>query len=153
MPGPSEVELFYTLQALEVRYWDEVDARYGREAHLFYAPDCVFTIADRRFEGRDAVRDFYGWRAARGERTARHIVTNARLDADQPTRPVLRWIMFLYAADGAPVLPSLPAIMVADCETVFTQAPDGGWLVAVRTLSPVFTGGVAPTLPPDPPSP
>lgn len=143
----GEARLFDSLRALEMRYWFDVDRNDGCNAHDFYVEDCSFVIGDDRFVGRDEVRGFYEWRKARGARTARHIASNLWLDATDFSAPVLRGILFLYAADGLPVLPSVPAILVADCETTFVETDASTWLVRARVLSPVFAGGTAPTLP------
>lgn len=146
--GMAAVNLFERLRTLELRYWHDVDLNYGRNAHDFYVEDCCFAIGENRFDGRDEVRGFYQWREARGDRTARHIASNLWLDAADPFAPVLRGILFLYAADGKPVLPSLPAILVADSETTFVANDEMIWLVRSRVLTPVFMGGAEPTLPP-----
>ncbi|UKI08297.1 hypothetical protein [Variovorax paradoxus] len=46
--------------------------------------------------------------------------------------------MSLYAADGEGVLPSRPAIMIADVRETVVRQPDGAWLYALRTLRPLF---------------
>ena len=69
------------LTALVVDYWFDVDFNWGRGAAAFYLDDGVFAIGELRMQGRDAIRDFYAWREGRGERTARHVVTNFRLEA------------------------------------------------------------------------
>lgn len=142
-----EIELFYTLQKLEVSYWREVDRNYGRNAHLQYVADGRFWIGEQKFEGRDQIRGFYAWREERGERTARHVATNLLLNADEPERPVLHSVMFLHADDGLPILTSNPAILVGDVATTFSKSGDGCWQVEAREINPIFMGGVAPTLP------
>ncbi|WP_269758568.1 hypothetical protein [Variovorax sp. E3] len=63
---------------------------------------------------------------------------NFRAVPVSPDRVDCNYVMSLYAADGEGVLPSRPAIMIADVrETVVRQA-DGGWLYALRTLRPLF---------------
>jgi hypothetical protein len=46
--------------------------------------------------------------------------------------------MSLFAADGEPVLPSRPAIMVAIAEEVVVRQADGRWLYESRQLRPLF---------------
>ncbi|MFM9968180.1 MAG: nuclear transport factor 2 family protein [Burkholderiales bacterium] len=134
--------------ALEVDYWYDVDHNWGRKAHEFYTPAGVFVIGDKRMAGREEVRGFYGWREGRGERTARHVISNIRVRSTGPEQATLECIMSLYAADGAPVLESRPPIMIAD---IFSECvyQGGKWLYTLHELRPLFMGGEAPTLPPD----
>jgi hypothetical protein len=55
--------------------------------------------------------------------------------------------MLLYAADGRPVLPSLPAIMIADVVSDCERDDDGKWRYVSHRLTPVFEGGVPATIP------
>ncbi|RAI44678.1 nuclear transport factor 2 family protein [Rhodoplanes roseus] len=144
----DETAILQALTALEVDYWHEVDFNLGRDGHAFYVADGLFTIGDTRMEGREAISGFYRWRIQRGERTARHVVTNFRLDRADDTTATLRCILLLYAADGAPVLPSLPAILIADVVSDCIRGEDGRWLYTSHVLTPVFMGGTPPTVPP-----
>jgi hypothetical protein len=138
---------FQRLTELEVDYWYDVDFNWGRTAHTLYLADGVFVIDNARIEGRDAIAEFYGWREKRGERTARHVVTNFRLERLAGTSATLRCILLLYAADGRPVLPSKPAILVADVISESVLCPDGQFRFCSHTLLSVFMGGTPPTLP------
>lgn len=145
--GRDRGALLQALTALEVDYWHEVDLHHGRAGHHFYVPDGLFVIGETRMQGHDAVRGFYAWRQARGARTARHVVTNFRIDRAGEDEATLRCILLLYAADGEPVLPSLPAIMIADVTSDCVRQ-DGRWLYRSHVLTPIFMGGAAPTVPP-----
>jgi SnoaL-like domain len=136
------------LTALVVDYWFDVDFNWGRGAAAFYVDDGLFAIGGSRMQGRDAIRDFYAWREGRGERTARHVVTNFRLDACSDNDATLRCILLLYAADGAPVLPSLPPILIADAVAQCVRGDDGRFRFRSHVLSPVFMGGAPPTIKP-----
>jgi hypothetical protein len=135
------------LTALEVDYWHDVDFNWGRTAHTLYVSDGVFVIGDSRMEGRDAIARFYSYREKRGDRTARHVVTNFRLEQQTQTTATLRCILLLYAADGKPVLPSLPAILIADVVSECVLCPDGQFRFLSHVLAPVFMGGEPLTLP------
>jgi hypothetical protein len=145
----NDLAVVPALTALEVDYWYEVDHNWGREAHRFYVPDGVFSIGDKSMRGAEAVAGFYRWREGRGERTARHVVSNFRLDSVHGNTAKFSCIMCLYAADGAPVRPSLPAIMIADIHNECRRGEDGRWRFVSHVLVPIFTGGEPATLPPE----
>ena len=140
-------DILQALTTLEVNYWYEVDHNWGRNARAFYTPEGVFAIGDKIVASPDAIVDFYKWRESRGERVARHVVTNFRLGATQGARVTLECIMLLYAADGRPVLPSLPAIMIADVVSDCERGNDGTWRFASHRLIPIFEGGTPATIP------
>jgi hypothetical protein len=144
----EQASILEKLVALETEYWFEVDFNWGRNAAGFYVPDGIFMIGETRMEGREAITQFYRWREERGIRTARHVITNFRLHSANGPAASLGCILLLYAADGAPVLPSLPAILIADVRSDFVCDADGQYLFRSHVLSPVFMGGEAPTVPP-----
>src|SRR3977135_78635 len=115
MSGATDrAAILQKLIELEVDYWYEVDFNWGRAASDLYVDDGVFAIGDSRMEGRAAIAQFYSWREGRGERRARHVVTTFRLENAADDVWTLRCILLLYAAEGTAVLPSLPAILIAD---------------------------------------
>jgi SnoaL-like domain len=140
-------ELAHSLASLETDYWYDVDHNWGRTAPECYVEDGIFSIGDKRMVGREAVRAFYQWRENRGDRTARHQVSNFRVQPSDGAHATLECLMCLYAADGAPVLESRPAIMIADVTTRCVCGEDGRWRMALHDLKPVFMGGVPPTIP------
>ncbi|NWG23866.1 MAG: nuclear transport factor 2 family protein [Pseudorhodoplanes sp.] len=137
------------LAGLETDYWYEVDHNWGRAAHEFYVADGTFAIGDKVMSGREAIAGFYRWRESRGDRTARHVVTNFRLLSHTGDAATFACIMLLYAADGLPVLPSLPAIMIADAVGACRRDAEGRWRFASHRLIPVFESGAPATLPPE----
>ena len=145
---PDRAAILQHLIALETDYWFDVDFNWGRSAHTLYTDDGIFVIGDSRMEGREAVAQFYRWREERGVRTARHVIINFRLESAAGGNATLRCLLLLYAADGAPVLPSLPAIMIADVVSDCSCTADGCYRFRSHVLSPVFMGGAAPTVPP-----
>jgi hypothetical protein len=136
-----ELLLLVELHALEAEYWYEVDHNYGRSAQTLYEADGTFTIGDTVLAGRDAIAGFYRRREERGDRTARHVITNPRLTVVNEDHARFETIMLLYADDGVPVLESKPAIMIADVTTEYVRT-GGSWSVRSRTLRLVFEGGV-----------
>jgi hypothetical protein len=135
-------------ERLEVNYWYEIDHNWGMSAHSYYVADGEFTIGDKTMRGVEAIADFYKWRRDRGERTARHVVSNFRLAAAQGAQASFDCILNLFAADGRPPLPSEPAIMIADIHASCEQSEDGVWRLRTHTLVPIFTGSTPATMPP-----
>ena len=148
MTPEQEQAIGLRLHHLEAAYWYDVDTNAGAGAQEFYAEDGVFDmgLGSKPHRGRSAVQQFYAWRRSRGARTARHLVTNFQVRVASPREATLLCIMSLYAADGEPILPSLPAIMIADIVAEYVRDDGGAWLVRLRTLKPVFMGGAAPTI-------
>jgi len=127
------------IETLNVEYWLDVDRHQGTQAHAFFVEDGVFTTSLKSRTGRAAIMGFYQGRQAREKvRTARHVITNQLVvvqDADHATGD---WILLLHAADGAPVLPSQPAIMIADVHDVCQRGADGHWRYVSRTITAIF---------------
>src|SRR5580704_9714251 len=104
----ADLLLLVELHALEAEYWYEVDHNYGRSAPGFYEPDGTFTIGETVLHGRDAIAGFYRRREERGERTARHLITNPRLTVTGADHARFETVMSLFADDGVLVLESQP---------------------------------------------
>jgi hypothetical protein len=143
------IAMLQELTDLETDYWYEVDHNYGRKASAFYVSDGLFAIGPKAMKGREAVAEFYRWRENRGDRTARHVVTNFRMLSHDGDKASFCCVMCLYAADGRPVLPSLPAIMIADIVGECVRNAEGRWRYLSHRLIPIFEGGVPATIPPD----
>ena len=126
------------IERLNVDYWFDVDRHEGLKAHEFYTEDGIFTTSIRSRTGRDAIATFYRGRQDGRVRTARHVIANLRVDVQDADHASADWILLLYAADGAPVLPSESAIMIADVHDVCVRGTDGRWRYASRTIVPVF---------------
>lgn len=127
------------LEALTIDYWHEVDAHGGAAAAAFYTADGVYATTLNEYRGRDAIDAFYGKRRARGERVSLHLVNNFRIEPDSTeARARCQYILSLLAADGEPVLPSRPAILVAVVDEVACRQADGSWLYESRRIHPRF---------------
>lgn len=131
-----------------VMYWDEVDERGGERAAEYFTEDGVFDGGTHKQVGREAIAGFYRWRAGRGARLSRHVVTNFRVQQVAPDRAISTWMMLLYAADGEPVLPSLPAIAISEITDVNVLCDDGLWRYESRSFKALFKGGAPTTVPP-----
>ena len=139
MDPREQLLLRQQLEYLAVDFWHEVDANDGRDAARYYIEDAVFATSIREYRGRQAIHDFYTRREQRGARLSLHLVQNFRIDEVlSPTRVRCEYVMSLFAADGEPVLPSRPAIMVALAEEVVVRQGDGTWLYESRRLKPLF---------------
>lgn len=130
--------LRFELQALAIDFWHEVDAHGGRDAARYYLEDALFATSLREYRGRAAIHDFYNRREQRGPRVSLHVVQNFRIEPAAADHVRCEYVMSLFAADGAPVLPSRPAIMVAIAQEEVRRQPDGQWLYASRRLKPLF---------------
>lgn len=103
----------------------------------------------RRSVGREAIREAYRARGARGPRTARHIFTNVRLHSAGESSASGSAVLTLFAEDGVPPLPAHP-LLVADYDDEFERSQQGVWLFKRRTITWVFTredGALGGTLP------
>lgn len=126
------------IERLNVDYWFDVDRHDGQRAHTFYTEDGVFTTSIRSRTGHEAIAAFYRGRQDGRVRTARHVISNLRVQVRDADHARADWILLLYAADGAPVLPSESAIMIADVHDECVRGTDGHWRYASRTIVPVF---------------
>ncbi len=133
-----------------VDYWYEVDLNGGAGVSQMYVEDGVFHAGPGKpLVGRAAIEHFYTWRQDRGARTSRHVITNFRAEFSDDTHASTYCVMMLYAADGKPLLPSAPPIVLADLIDDCVKCEDGKWRYTKRNFVPLFMGGVAPTVAPD----
>jgi hypothetical protein len=131
-----------------VDYWWDVDADGARGAMDFYTQDCIYQMCEHRMDGRAAVGDYYAFRTARGERLVRHVLTNLRARVEGPGQASVQGVLSVYAADGVPVLPAAPPILVADNHATFVREPDGAWRMRQHRIVALFRGGVPVLVPP-----
>ena len=132
-----------------VDYWYEVDLKGGLGvAARFYTEDGIFEGGNDPLVGHAAIEAFYAWRIGRGQRTSRHVITNFRADFHDAQSATTICVMQLFAADGAPILPSTPPIMITDLIDECVKGEDGQWRYKRRTFVPLFQGQIAPTVPP-----
>ena len=87
----DEVMLWHALYQLETKYWHEVDANGGRNAHQFYLPDGLMVVGHNRFQGHEKIKEFYAWRerqavtAISSVKTTRHLVNNLFVESSSET--------------------------------------------------------------------
>jgi hypothetical protein len=131
-----------------IDYWWDVDCNGARTALEFYTSDCVYLMCGHRMEGHAAVKAYYDYREARGERLVRHVLTNLRAQVRERDLASVRGVLCVYAADGVPVLPSAPPILVADTAGEFVRDTAGQWKLRTHEIVPLFRGGVEVLAPP-----
>ena len=131
-----------------VDYWYEVDLKGGLGVSERYVEDGIFEGGNEPLVGRAAIEAFYSWRIGRGQRTSRHVITNFRAEFHDERNAVTHCVMMLYAADGAPILPSTPPIIITDLIDECVKCDDGEWRYKRRTFVPLFQGEIAATVPP-----
>jgi len=147
-PAVDTIERLQILREIEdllIDYWWDVDTNWGKTAHEFYTENGRFSTSIKTRVGRAAIKEFYASREGRGERVARHVATNHRITIHDRNRASAVWILSLFAADGAPVLPSKPAIMIADVHDEIVREADGRWRYASRTIEAQFRDYDTPT--------
>ena len=138
----TDTMAWLALHDLEARHWHDVNCNGGVAAHEFYEEDGVFAVGDTRHAGRDTIRNFYAWRRDRGDRVARHCITNLIVDVDPSgSSAVVKGIICLFAADGVPVFESQPPTMVADFLNKCVKGSDDRWRYKTHILTPLFRGG------------
>jgi hypothetical protein len=134
----ERLQIIREIEELSIDYWDDVDRNWGRNAHDYFTQDGSYTTTLQTRTGRDAIKAFYDTRENRGERVARHLINNHKITIHDRNRVSAVWVLSLFAADGIPVLPSRPAIMMADVHDEIVRGPDGRWLYKSRTIKALF---------------
>ena len=133
-----------------IDYWYEVDLRGGAGVSQMYVEDGIFHGGPGKpLVGRAAIEQFYTWRQDRGARTSRHVITNFRAEFTDETHATTYCVMMLYAADGTPVLPTAPPIIITDLIDRCVKCDDDRWRYLERTFVPLFMGGAPPTVAPE----
>ena len=133
-----------------IDYWYEVDLRGGAGVSQMYVEDGIFHGGPGKpLVGRTAIEQFYTWRQDRGARTSRHVITNFRAEFTDETHATTYCVMMLYAADGTPVLPTAPPIIITDLIDRCVKCDDDRWRYLERTFVPLFMGGAPPTVAPE----
>jgi len=153
----DEFLLWHALHRLEVTYWYDVDFNGGRTAHEFFIPDGVKMVGHNRFEGREAIREFYEWRtrlvgakAVRhlgisGVKAVRHLITNLYVASSRERcATVLGLVIFYGGATYPSKRQSNSPMMVADLITECVLNEDNVWRYKSHTLRPVFMSNETP---------
>jgi hypothetical protein len=133
-----------------IDYWYEVDLKGGAGVSEMFVEEGIFHAGPGKpLVGRAAIEQFYTWRQDRGARISRHVITNFRAEFTDERHATTCCVMMLYAADGKPVLPTAPPIIITDLIDRCVKCEDGKWRYLERTFIPLFMGGAATTVPPE----
>jgi hypothetical protein len=138
MKAEERYLIIQEISDLLARHWHDVDRNWGRNAHNDYTADGSYATSQRKRTGQDAIKEFYTGRQDRGERVARHLISNLHVTVNDANSAAAIWVLSLHAADGAPILPSKPAIMVADVVDELVRDAGGAWKYRSRTITPLF---------------
>lgn len=138
MDAHERLVILREIDDLAVAYWNDVDTNWGRNAHDHFTEDGIFTTSIKTRRGRSAIKEFYQGRIDRGERVARHLINNHKVVIHGRDHVSTMWILSLFAADGAPILPSRPAIMIADVREDIVRGADDRWRYKSRVVTPLF---------------
>ena len=141
----ERLQIIREIEELSIDYWHDVDTNWGKNAHEYYTEDGSYTTSLKTRTGRAAIKEFYDSRESRGERVARHLINNHKITVHDRDHVTAVWILSLFAADGVPVLPSKPAIMMADVHDYILREPDGRWRYKSRILKALFRDFDTPT--------
>ena len=145
MLDTDDLALWCALNRLMANYWAEVDHNGGNQAHEFYLPEALYAVGDNRFEGTDKIRAFYARRRQHGSTTARHLVNNLRIFAEDAQHARAVGIMSLYRADGRPPIRGVrPPAMISDFEAHCVLGDDREWRFRSHLLRPIFVGSDLP---------
>jgi len=87
--------------------------------------------------GRDAIRQAYSARKARGARTSRHIFTNLRLGSVSDDLVEATSILTLFAHDGVPPHAAEP-LLVSEYADTYRRCDDGRWRYQSRIATWLF---------------
>lgn len=118
-----------------------IDHHDGHGVEDLFTEDGTYDLGGWTHTGREAIREFYDTRRAKGPRTSRHLFTNLRMhppttDSDATGTTVLT----LHAHDGEPPHPLSP-VMVADYADTYRRDDDGRWLFHTRNVTFLFLHG------------
>ena len=131
------LEVRQQLEELNYEFAHRVDFGPSETTADLFVQDGWYAWGEKRSVGREAIREAYRQRAARGVRTARHLCINLQLTRLSEHEARGRSIMLIFAEDGPPPHPAVP-LLVADVEDVYVRE-NGCWFFRSRRLTDVFT--------------
>jgi hypothetical protein len=119
MDGHDDVQrAWLAIHQLVSDFAFSIDMENGERTAELFTEDGWYESDSRRSAGREAIREAYRRRAARGPRTSRHIFTNLRIERLDKNSYRGTALMLLFARDGYPPAPPHP-LLVADVHDVY----------------------------------
>jgi hypothetical protein len=138
MDDLAAIQIRFALQDLNTAFTQHLDhGRIGELVDLF-TEDARYTHADRRSEGREAIRALFTKRAGGGVRTVRHMYSGLSITIENERSAHGSSVCLTFAFDGPPPVTPATPYLVADFEDVYRLCPDGKWRIAVRNIHRVF---------------
>jgi hypothetical protein len=137
----DELRLWHALYQLEVKYWYDVDCNGGSLVHDFYCDDGLLSVGGKEFKSPHTIKAFYEWRRRRGE-TARHVISNFRVNTQNERRATAFGVITTYRARGIKVPldgGNVPAL-ISDLTSDYMLGPDDTWRYFSHIVRPVFIG-------------
>ena len=136
-------ELRSDLASVVTALWFDIDHHNGISAASFFTPDAELTFSRATFHGTAAIERVYRYRADRGPRVSRHLMSNLHITRHESRLAETVSVLILYAQDGTPPLPSSAPLLIADVLDRFVPVTDasGGlhqWLIASRRIENRF---------------
>ncbi|WEV29374.1 nuclear transport factor 2 family protein [Streptomyces sp. 71268] len=162
MPNAEPASLSPLHRLLAERACERLIAAFVRELDLgdpaavadLFTADGVWEWpdGDRRIEGRDALRAYFGARPA--DRLSRRVSTNVLVTLVSPTTASATSYFTTYRVDGhgGGMVPARAPVQVGHYEDSFRQV-GGRWLLATRTVFLAFAGPTERLAPADHPAP
>ena len=134
------INIWFELNQLEIRHWQDVNHNNGKDVHHLYTIDGIFAVGPQVRNGQNEIKSFYENRAKRGIRTTRHLISNFQVEANSEANLYKsRAIISLYAGDDIPILKSNPAILLGDVESLCIL-DNKKWKFKSHVITPIFVG-------------
>lgn len=135
-PGKVEIAAWIAIHELISEFAYSIDIDNGVRTAELFTEQGWYESDSRRSTGREAIRQAYERRAARGVRTSRHIFTNVKLERVGDSAYRGKSLLLLFAEDGHPPLLPIP-LLVADVEDEYFFDGNSA-LIRSRQLRTVF---------------
>jgi hypothetical protein len=103
-----------------------------------FTENAVYTLGERRSEGRAAIEALFVARAAIGVRTTRHIYSGLILDIRSASAAAGHSVCMAFAADAAPPIANTVPNLVADFVDEYVRDCDRKWRIARRDIKRTF---------------
>lgn len=119
MDGQDEMQTAWlAINQLVSDFAYSIDMENGERTAELFTEDGWYESDNRRSTGREAIREAYRRRAARGPRTSRHIFTNLRIERLDESAYRGTALLLLFAEDGYPPARAHP-LLVADVHDIY----------------------------------